>query len=67
MGWDDQPVICADPDSRYLPGPVPPALMEAEAAWARLVLVARQTASMTATLEAGLGEEVCDEEVPPPM
>jgi hypothetical protein len=41
--------------------------MEAEAAWARLVQVARQTGSMTATLEAGLGEEVCDEEVPPPM
>ena len=67
MGWDDQPVICADPDPRYVTGPVPPALVETEAAWATLVALARQTGSMTATLEAGLGEEVCDEEVPPPM
>lgn len=60
MGHDDQAVICADPApgyGRWL-GPTR-ALAEGEAAWGALVAVARETRSMTRTLEAGLGESVC--------
>lgn len=58
MGWDDQPVICADPDPRYT-GPLPADLQRAEARWHALVKTARSTGRMTAVLDQGLGREVC--------
>lgn len=64
MGWDDQPVICADPDPRYATRPLPAPLDRGEAGWAALIEVARQERSVTAFLEAGLGVEVCDEPLP---
>ena len=60
MGHDDQAVICADLDPGYGQWRGPSGSLAAgERAWAGLVARARATGSMTATLEAGLGEPVC--------
>jgi len=59
MGHDDQPLICATPDPAYANGEVD---AEAEAAWAQLVAIARDTGRMSAVLETGLGRPVCPED-----
>lgn len=59
LGHDDQPVICAEPDVRYLAPDE--ATRKGEAAWLLLVEVARQTGRVTALLEEGLGRSVCPE------
>lgn len=59
LGHDDQPVICADPDPRYLSPDDD--TRAAEAAWASLVDLTRRTGRMTSMLEAGLGRTVCPE------
>ncbi len=55
--WDDQPAVCADPDPRWLE-PDPPMAGE-DAAWLRLLEVARRTGRMEAVLKAGLGRSWC--------
>ncbi len=60
MGHDDQPVICASPDSRYRQPD--PSVDAQEAAWGLLRDRLLQTGSMTALLETGLSRAVC----PPP-
>lgn len=60
MGHDDQAVICADLVDGYGGWWGPRGtLADGERAWASLVEVARETRSMTQTLESGLGEPVC--------
>ena len=60
MGHDDQVAICAEPAPAYggLLG-LDDDAKAGEEGWAALVALARETASMTQTLEAGLGEAVC--------
>jgi len=50
IGWDDQPVVCADPDQSNA---------ASEQSWAKLVRIAKDQETMTAVLEAGLGRKIC--------
>ena len=59
LGHDDQPVICAEPDARYLAPDE--ATRRGEDAWMALVDVTRRTGRVTSLLEAGLGRSVCPE------
>ena len=67
MGWDDQPVICADLDVRYRQPPETwtDDWKRTEAAWRDFVRVARESQSMSKTLGFGLGGPVCESEKGP--
>ena len=56
--WDDQPIVCADPDPGWLQGD--PGLAAAQADWMRLVAVGRGEGSMAAVLAEGLGRGWCE-------
>jgi hypothetical protein len=62
MGWDDQPVVCADPDPRYAEARLED-MREVETAWVELVRLAREQGQMSLTLEKALGRPVCSETV----
>lgn len=59
--WDDQPVVCADPDPAWLQGEASwtAERKTQEDAWRDLVRVARTTGSMAAVLERALGPQWC--------
>ncbi len=59
--WDDQPVICADPDPRYADsvGEWSLARRRQEAAWRQLVEVGRSEGLMAEVLTAALGPDWC--------
>lgn len=57
--WDDQAVLCADPDPGWLSGEA--GLLRQQEDWMRLVAVGRGEGSMAAVLEAGLGRGWCEE------
>lgn len=69
MGHDDQPLICATPQPGWRDGVgdgvEDAALSEADARWAELVGVARETGRVAAALELGLGRSICSEDTAP--
>ena len=59
QGWDDQAVICADPDPRYSMDTMSAVIMAQEGAWASLRSRVRKTGRISQGLEVGLGRAVC--------
>ena len=57
--WDDQPMICADPDPGWQQQPLPEALARGQETWLRLLVIAREEGRMAAVMEAGLGPGWC--------
>ena len=58
-GWDDQVVICAEPDLAYAKPDLPRKLRDGEAAWSRVVDSVRAHGRVTDGLAQGLGRPVC--------
>jgi hypothetical protein len=60
-GWDDQVVICADPDPAYGSDDPSQALIDADRAWAFVAGAVRRSGRVTEGLAQGLGRVVCPE------